>query len=452
MSVTVASELETYLASSPKSAELSARAREIIPGGTTRTSTYLQPYPLYQVSGAGCRVVDLDGRERIDLLGNYSALILGHAHPSVTAAVQAQAAAGASFAAPTPPEVALAAELVNRIDSIEQVRFASSGTEATMFAMRLARAFTGRTVIARFEGGYHGSHDYASISGSVTDPALWGARERPNPVPDTAGLDPAVLDTTVVLPFNDLEACRRILTEHADDLAAIIVEPMLGKSGMIPAQDGFLAGLREIADETGAVLIFDEIMTLRLAPGGLQSVVGVRPDLTTSGKIIGGGLPVAAFGGRADIMQLMNPTTPGFLPQGGTFNGAIIGMVAGLAQMQELTTGTYASLNANGERLRRGFVDVLRSHDIPAFATGIGSLFNVHFSTQAPHDYRDAILGESTVLAEFVMGLINEGVLLAPRGMVALSTPIGEDEIAEVLDAVERVAARNAARWVGRLS
>ncbi len=452
MTGTIVSELQSYLENSPRSDELSARARTVIPGETTRTSTYLEPYPLYLVSGLGCRVVDLDGRSRIDLLGNYSSLILGHSHPAVVEAVAAQNAIGACFAAPTQPEVDLAIELVGRIDSVEQVRFASSGTEATMFAMRLARAHTGRSLIARFEGGYHGSHDYASVSGSVIDETRWGPADRPNPVPDTRGLAPAVLEATIVLPFNNLEACQAILAEHADDLAAIIVEPMLGKSGMIPPVPAFLSGLREIADSVGAVLIFDEIMTLRLAPGGAQSLFGVRPDLTTMGNIIGGGLPVAAFGGRSDIMQLMNPNVEGFLPQGGTFNGAAIGMAAGLAQLRELQPQTYASLNATGEALKQGFLDSFHAHGVPAFVTGIGSLFNVHFSSTAPRDYRDAIHGESTVLREFVIGMINEGVLLAPRGMAAVSTPIGSEESAEILTAVDRLVERNAPSWIARLS
>lgn len=450
MVTTLTTELDEYVRTTPISRELSERARRVLPGGTTRTSTYFPPYPLYFVSGEGCRVTDADGRTRIDLLGNYSCLILGHSHPVVTAALAEQIGHGVSFAAPTPPEVELAELLCERVPSLEQVRFASSGTEATMFAMRLARAFTGRIKIARFEGGYHGSHDAASVSGNVTEAAGWGEPEAPKAVFDSVGIDPRVLDSTIVLPFNDLEASRRILAQE-DDLAAIIVEPMLGKSGMIPAAREFLQGLRDIADERGALLIFDEIMTLRVAFGGAQSVYGVTPDLTTMGKIIGGGLPVAAFGGRREIMQLMSPSAEHPMPQGGTFNGSLIGVVAGLAQMRVLDEPTISALNERSRSLREGFERAFARHGVRAHVTGMGSLFNVHFATAAPSTYRPAIQSNAEVLTEFVLGLLNEGVVLAPRGMVAVSTAIGDAEEREILDALERVLLRNARSWTEKL-
>ncbi|MEU6611611.1 aspartate aminotransferase family protein [Streptomyces shenzhenensis] len=445
------SELDTYLAQTSTSRALSDRARALLPGGTTRDSTFREPYPIYIASGAGARITDADGRSRLDLIVNYTSLILGHCHPAVMAALTEQIAKSTSFAAPTAAEVELAEEICARVASVEQVRFSNSGTEATMFALRLARAYTGRHKIARVEGGYHGSHEHASVSSKPTGEDDWGSADRPRPVADSRGLDRSVLTSTIVLPFNDLAHCRQILAENAEDVAAVIVEPMLGKSGMIPPAEGFLAGLREITQRHGMLLIFDEIMTLRLAPGGAQQRFGITPDLTTMGKIIGGGLPVAAFGGRADIMDLMNPRNRDGLPQAGTFNGFPLGMVAGLAQMRQLTPAVYDTLNATGDNLRDRLERTFAHYELPVNVTGIGSLLHIHFTPTTPGTYRETLTTDGTVLSEFVTGMLNEGVALAPRGMIALSTPIGEAEVAETIAAVERVLERNAAGWRQRL-
>ncbi|MFV0462492.1 MAG: aspartate aminotransferase family protein [Nostocoides sp.] len=450
--MTVTSELDTYLEQTGASSTLSARARALLPGGTTRDSTFREPYPLYIDRGEGGYVYDVDGRARLDLIVNYTSLILGHCHPAVNKALSEQITKSTSFAAPTSLEVELAEEICGRVASLERIRFSNSGTEATMFAMRLARAFTGRTKIARFEGGYHGSHEHAAVSSKVTAADEWGAPERPLAVADSLGLDPGVLKSVIVLPFNDIDRCREILTEQADDVAAVIVEPMLGKSGMVPPVEGFLTGLRDVTREHGMLLIFDEIMTLRLAPGGAQQMFGIMPDLTTMGKIIGGGLPVAAFGGRADVMDLMDPRNKSGLPQAGTFNGFPLGMAAGLAQMRELTAPVYERLNSVGDDLRGRLEKVFAEFQLPVTITGIGSLMHIHFSATAPTNYRQTLNGNGEVLSEFVTGMINEGVVLAPRGMIALSTPIGDAEVEQTVRATERVLERNAANWRARLA
>src|SRR5436189_2047405 len=321
-----------YRQTTAASRALHEKAVAVMPGGTTRTTTYFDPYPLYIERGEGCRIWDADGTERIDMLGNYTAMILGHAHPKIVEAIRNQAARGTGFAAANPVEVELATLLCERVPIRDAVRFCNSGTEATMFAMRLARAFTGRPSIARMEGGYHGTHDYAEVS---THPAAAeaGPAEEPRAAPDSMGTPGWALEEVVVLPFNNASAAERIIRREGSRLAAVILEPIIGAGGVIPATPEFLRRLRDVTHELGILLIFDEVISFRVAPGGAQELYGILPDLTTLGKIIGGGLPVAAFGGRADVMELLDPRRPGFLPQAGTLNGHPLGMAAGVATL-----------------------------------------------------------------------------------------------------------------------
>jgi glutamate-1-semialdehyde 2,1-aminomutase len=245
----------------------------------------------------------------------------------------------------------------------------------------------------------------------------------------------------VVLPFNDAASARRILARHAGDLAAVIVEPVIGSGGVIPPEAGFLEALREATREHGMLLIFDEVISLRLAPGGAQELYGVLPDLTTMGKIIGGGLPVAAFGGRGDVMELMDPARPGFIAQGGTYNGNPLGMAAGLATLRELTPEVYRELDMRGERLREGLRSVFDAHDVAAQVTGVGSLFNVHFTGQPVRDYRSLAAADQALRREFFLGMLNHGVLLAPRCMGAVATVFGDAELDRCLEAAEAVVA-----------
>ena len=429
-----------YVRATPKSAELYRRALEVMPGGTTRTTVYFSPHPVYMARGEGCRVWDVDGNERLDFICNYTALILGHAHPSVVAAIREQASLGTAFAATNPHEVELAEAICARIPGVEKVRFCSSGTEATMFALRLARVFTGRLQVARFEGGYHGTHDFAEVS---THPDLGeaGPPDEPVAVADSPGTHPAALAGTVVLPFNDAAACERILLRHADSLAAVIVEPVLGAGGCIPPEAGFLETLRRLTSELGILLVFDEVISLRVAHGGAQQRYGVVPDLTTMGKIIGGGLPVAAFGGRADVMETLDPRgTNGNLPQGGTYNGNPLGMAAGVAALAELTPAAFDELDRKGERVRSGLVEAFESNDVAAQVTGVGSLFAVHFTDRPVSDYRSAAASDRRLSREFFLGMLNHGVLLAPRGMGGIPTVAGDAEIDRFLEAADTVA------------
>ncbi|HEV8596190.1 MAG TPA: aspartate aminotransferase family protein [Candidatus Dormibacteraeota bacterium] len=425
---------------------LHERAVEVMPGGTTRTTTYFDPYPIYIERGEGCRVWDVDGMERIDMLGNYTAMILGHSHPKIVEAIRAQAARGTGFAAANPVEVKLATLLCERVPSLDAVRFCNSGTEATMFAMRLARAFTGRRKIARIEGGYHGTHDYAEVS---THPPVDEAGPADAPVarPDSIGTPRWALEETVVLPFNNPDACEAIIRKEAGSLAAVILEPIIGAGGVIPAMPDFLQRMRGITNELGILLIFDEVISLRVAPGGAQQMYGITPDLTTLGKIIGGGLPVAAFGGRADVMQLLDPRSNPTIAQGGTYNGNPLGMAAGLAAMTELTPDVYEELNRKGARVCEQLSEVFASHGVEVQVNGAGSMFALHFTDQPVVDYRTMATADKKKARDLFLGLVNHGVLMAPRAMGALSTPMHEDDIQEFIDAVDVVVAEQKGRW-----
>jgi glutamate-1-semialdehyde 2,1-aminomutase len=437
---------EVYRRTTPTSRALYERAVKVMPGGTTRTTTYFDPYPLYIERGEGCRIWDADGTERIDMLGNYSAMILGHAHPKVVEAINKQAARGTAFAAANAIEVELATLLCERVPSLDMVRFCNSGTEATMFAMRLARAFIGRPKIARIEGGYHGTHDSAEVS-THPDPAEAGPAARPIARPDSIGTPQTVLDATVILPFNKPDAAERILREEGEVVAAVILEPIIGAGGVIPATDDFIARLRAVTRELGMLLIFDEVISLRVAPGGAQQLYGVTPDLTTMGKIIGGGLPVAAFGGRSDVMELLDPRREPNLPQGGTYNGNPLGMAAGVAALRELTPDVYEELNRKGARVKDQLTEVFASHGMPAQVNGVGSLLAIHFTDIPVTDYRSKATSNGKITHDFFLALVNHGVLMAPRAMGALSTPMAEQDIQEFVDAVDAVIAEQLPRW-----
>jgi len=307
--MSVDKELNEYTAKTTRSRVLHEEALAVMPGGNSRTTTFFDPYPFAIQRGQGAHIWDADGIDRLDFNGNYTSLVLGHAPPDVIKAVQQAAEHGLSFPGPTEHEVRLAELLTRRVPSVQAIRFTNSGTEATMNAVRLARAFTGRPKIAKFEGAYHGTHDWVMVSVSG-DAKATGSRRRPKAVAWSAGLPPAVLKHVVVLPWNDADACAEILEAEAGQLACLIVDPMMCNAGLLPPAEGFLTRLREITERHGIVLIFDEVISFRVAWGGAQELFGVRPDLTTLGKIIGGGLPVGAYGGRADLMKRVAPSGP----------------------------------------------------------------------------------------------------------------------------------------------
>ena len=421
-------EVAIYTAATPESARLYHDARRYIAGGTTRSTIHFEPHPLYIRRGEGARVWDADGIERLDFIGNYTALILGHRHPAVVAAIEDQLTRGTAFAAANAEEIELARELCERVPSVESIHFANSGTEATMYAMRLARAYTGRSAVARFEGCYHGTHDFAEVS-IAPHLDVAGPDDAPLSVAATRGIPPAVLMDTVVLPFNDASSTTEILRRNRDRIAAVIIDPLLSATGLLAPKPEFLSELRRVTEELGIILIFDEVISLRVGLAGVQGVYGVHPDLTTMGKIIGGGLPVAAFGGRRDLMDLMDPEASDAVAHGGTYNGHPLGMVAGLAAMRCLTSDVFERLDHQGAWLREQLSGLFADHGVGAQVTGTGSLFNVHFTKADLVNYRSVRRNFNPQLShEFHLGMLNHGILLAPRGLGAISEAMGQAE------------------------
>ncbi|TMQ15651.1 MAG: aspartate aminotransferase family protein [Candidatus Rokuibacteriota bacterium] len=435
-------EVSEYASKTARSRALHEEATAVMPGGNSRTTTFFDPYPFYFQRGQGAHVWDADGIERVDFNNNYTSLVLGHAIPDVVKAVQAVAESGLSFPGPTEHEIRLAEMLVRRVPSVESVRFTNSGTEATMNAVRLARAFTNRPKLAKFEGAFHGTHDWVMVS--VTgDTKTWGNRRKPKPVAWSAGIPPAVLKNVVVLPWNDPEACEEILTEEAANLAALIVDPYLCNGGLVPPVDGFMARLREVTERHGILMIMDEVISLRTAWGGGQERLAVRPDLTTFGKIIGGGLPVGAFGGRRDVMAFYDPRKGGArISQGGTFNANPVTMAAGVATLNALTPEAYTRLEALGERLRGGISRLFANTRRRGQVTGVGSLFWLHWTPEALSDYRSTKSKDTEMPERVFMGMLNEGILMTQRGLGACSLAMSDEDVDRFVNALARVLAR----------
>ena len=412
-------------------------ARRYLPAGDTRSATWFAPYPTYMVAGEGAWLHDCDGNRYLDLLNNFTSLVHGHAQPDIVEYAADQLTRGTVFGTAAEPQVALAKLLIARVPSFDRLRFTNSGTEATMMMMRAARAYTGRDIIVKMDGGYHGSHDFVEVSvGADLDSA-----HAPTARVEGRGVPAAVLNAAMVVPFNDLHAMESLLQQHHERIAGIIVEPMPNAGGMVPPAPGYLRGLRALADEYGVLLLFDEIVTLRLSAGGLQAIEGAIPDLTAIAKIIGGGFPVGAFGGRNDIMELFDPVaSPDFVFHSGTFNGNNMTMTAGLRAMQRLDQAAIERINRLGESLGEGVNRAFRSLGIRAQCLGYGSLQQIHWTDEEIVSLADARrpgedIGQLRQLLH--LELLNRGVYTSTRGMFSVSTPMNEDDIALALAAVE---------------
>jgi glutamate-1-semialdehyde 2,1-aminomutase len=408
---------ERYAAARPASAALHARAREVMPGGNTRTVLFYTPFPTAMASGEGCTLRDIDGHDYLDLCGEYSAGLFGHSEPRIHAAIRGAMERGLNLAAVGEKEVALAALICGRFPSIEQVRFTNSGTEANIMALAAARAFTGRAGVLAFRGGYHGG--VMTFAGGTSSPVNL-------PVPVT------------LANYNDAEGAVAALRANAGGIAAVLVEPMLGAGGCIPATPAFLAALRAATQEVGALLILDEVMTSRHAPGGLQQRLGVTPDLTTLGKYIGGGMSFGAFGGRREVMAVFDGHRPGSLPHAGTFNNNVLTMAAGVVALGEIfTRAASEALFARGEALRAALNTACARHGTAMHFAGAGSMLCPHFRA-APVAAPYAATPEDEALRElFFLDMMEAGIYLARRGMAALSLPVAEAECARFTAAVE---------------
>jgi glutamate-1-semialdehyde 2,1-aminomutase len=429
----------SYPEHSIQSKTLYERAKHSLPGGNTRTTVYMKPFPIYAERGEGCRIWDVDGVARIDCINNFTAAIHGYAHPQIVEAATKQIALGSAFGLPTQSEIDLAELIRDRVASVDHVRFTNSGTEAVMMALKAARAYTGRAKIAKCEGAYHGSYDYAEIS-LDSAPDNWGSNT-PNSVPYAKGTPAGVMEDVVAIPFNDVEAARHLIREHGKKLAAVLIDPMPNRAGLIPASPEFIKALREETTVAGVLLIFDEVISYRLAYGGAQSIWAVKPDLTCFGKIIGGGFPVGAVGGSDAVMSVFDPTKgKPALPHGGTFSANPVTMRAGLVSMQLLDQVALDHLDKIGNMVRVGINAALRQHRIPGAAVGQGSLLKVHFKDGPITDYRSVYPSkeEAARLDLFVRGLLNNGVLAASYGLMALSTAMTIEDAEEIVGAADQ--------------
>ncbi len=404
-----------YASANPRSQALHVEAARHLPGGNTRTTLFHGPYPLRFVKGEGCRLWDADGHAYVDFVAEYTAGMFGHSHPAIRRAVLSALDFGINIGGHTELEVKLAAAITSRFPSIESVRFTNSGTEGNLMNIAAARVWTQRSKIMVMRGGYHGGVLYFRHGGAAINAPF----------------------ETLLATYNDIEGAVALARANAADIACILLEPMFGSTGCIPADRAFLQALRDVATEIGALLIFDEVMTSRLAPGGLQSVHGITADLTTLGKYVGGGMSFGAFGGRADIMALFDPSRPDALPHAGTFNNNVLTMSAGIAAMEVLTPESVIAVNARGDQLRETLNASARNAGAKMQFTGRGSMLAVHFLEGPIRNEADADRGNQDLKELFYFDLLERGVYMTRRGMIILSLAQDDAAFAKLESAVE---------------
>ena len=385
------------------SQELFEESKKIIPGGVSSPVRAFKPYPFFVAKGEGSHIYDVDGNSYVDHCLAYGPLILGHADKTVVSDLTNQLTMGTAYGAPTENEIKLSREVINRIPSAEMVRFTNSGTEATMSAIRVARGFTKRDKIVKFEGAYHGAHDYCLVKGGSGAACL----------PDSLGIPLDTTKNTLTVPFNNEEALTELIEKEGENIACIIMEVVMGNIGCVEPKEGYLEFLRKITEENGIVLIFDEVITgFRLATGGAQEYYGVTPDMTTLGKIVGGGLPMGAFCGKKEIMELVAPNGPVY--QAGTFSGNPISVQAGLSTLKQLNKDFYTSLNKKGEFLRSNIHDIVDELSLDISPVGLGSMFQIYFNPNEVTNYAEAQESDSERFLVYFRQLLKEGVFIPP--------------------------------------
>ena len=397
-----------YLEHTGSSADLYAQATKLMPGGTSRQASYWAPYPLTIKRGEGPLMWDVDGNEYLDLINNYTAMVHGHAYPPIVEATRKQIGGGTGWAAANEPQIRLAELIVDRVPAIEQVRFTNSGSEAGALAFTIARIVTGRNKLLMARWGYHGSLLEFEI----------GSFGKEGPL-------------THLATYNDTADFEAILKEHGDDIAAVFLEPVQGASGVIPGEAEFLHSVRAAAHEAGALFVLDEVLTLRFAVGGCQAGIGIEPDLTMLGKIIGGGFPVGAVGGRADLMKIFDPADMKVFHTG-TFNANPVTMVAGEISLRELTAERIERMEDLCDTLQAGLADLARKHGLPLATNHYGSCLNIYFSESVPES--SIVREDEDLISSFHIACINHGLFIAPRGMIALSTVTEDEHIVEAIN------------------
>lgn len=417
-----------------KSHRLFSKATNYIPGGVNspvRAFKSVGGDPIFIEKSAGSRIFDVDGNEYIDYVGSWGPMIVGHCNPRVNDAIKKVIDKGTSFGAPTELEIELAEMVIDAVPSIEMVRMVNSGTEATMSAIRLARGFTGKDKVIKFEGGYHGHADGLLVKAGSGAATLG--------VPDSPGVPTDYARNTITVPFNDLEAIKSVIEED-DNIACIIVEPLPGNMGVIPPKEGFLEGIREITAANDIILIFDEVMSgFRVAYGGAQERFGITPDLTCLGKVIGGGLPVGAYGGKKEIMEMIAPSGP--IYQAGTLSGNPLAMTAGIETLKILSEpGAYETLETRSAQLAEGMNEAAKKAGIPTYATRVGAMFCTFFNENEVTDYASAAKSDTERFGKFFLSMLNEGINLAPSQFEAgfISLAHSEDDVAKTIEAAEK--------------
>ena len=407
---------EQFRKLTPKSADLAAHAERVMPGGDTRTTTYHRPYPLAIERGEGPFLFDVDGNRYIDLLGNYTSLVHGHAYPPIADAIAKAVGKGTAWPARSTAQIELAELLCQRVPSVERVRFCNSGTEAGMLAVHVARHVTGRQLILMARYGYHGSYDDLEL-----------------------GLLGHDGEKTLLGEFGNAESFETILAARGSEIAAVFLEPVLGSSGVVPPPEGFLRRVADAAHRAGALFVLDEVITLRLSEGGAQQIFDLTPDLTMMGKIIGGGLPVGALGGSADLMKAFDPRERGSLLHSGTFNGNVLTCTAGIVSVRELTQARIEKMNSQAARIADELKRAATQAELPFSVRRFGSLMNVFFANVPPP--ATIVREDMRTMTQFHLAALNHGLFIAPRGLIALSTVITDDLVTEICERASRAMA-----------
>ena len=435
--ISISKAFKDYISMNPNSQRYARQASEFIPSGLSRGLLRHPPFPFYTASGDGAWTTDIDNNRRLDFHGNYTAQIHGHGHPEIVAAVSDQVVHGTSYPAPPVHEMPLAEHLCDRVPSVQKVVFNCSGSEAVMVAVRVARAHTGRNRIGLFEGCYHGSTDGVLVGGHDL-PSPGSSRVVTTPKPVMAGLPISATEDAVLIRYNDSEAVIEAVEKYGDQLAAILVEPIQGAAGMIPAEPEFIRTIRTETERRGIVMICDEVISLRQAVGGTQSFMGISPDLTTMAKIIGGGFPIGAVGGKNEFMSRLNaPEDGGIVANLGTYSANPVSTRAGLVGMELLDEAAIAKINHQGQMARDGLAAIIEKHAVPAQVTGTGSLFMIHWTTDQIRDARVTERANPDLGMLTYIGMGNRGIQLSMRGLACLSTPMIDQDIEALISAFE---------------
>ncbi|NQT65027.1 MAG: aspartate aminotransferase family protein, partial [FCB group bacterium] len=412
--------------------EIYKQACKVLPGGVSRNTVFHKPHPYYVAKASGCYVIDIDGIQRIDFANNMASLIHGHANPQIVDAVTEQLRKGTAYTMATEAEVAFAQLLCDRVPSFDKIRFMNSGTEAVMAMIKASRAYTGRAKIAKAEGAYHGTYDFAEIS-QTANPSNWGDVNKPNSVPLANGTPQGVLDDVVIFPFNDIERAISILDQNAENIACVLIDPVPHRVGLIHANTDFIEAMYKWTRKNGALLVFDEVVTLRVNYSGAQDNYSVKPDLTALGKMIGGGFPVGALAGRAEIMKVLDPSESKLLfPHSGTFSANPITMIAGRVAMELFDEEAVLKLNALTQKAINQIKEAIKLVDIPISITGAGSMFRIHLTAIPPTSYREAFqTKEAAILIRKLLDylFISEKIMMVNTCTCMFSTAITQKEV-----------------------